>query len=252
MKIIDTHAHVTTWSYKEEHQSVIDKMKERNVIAYNIGTTLKDSREILDLNEQYEYLLPVIGIHPGEVDSLTEGWEEELETLIQRNPKAIGEIGLDYHYEGYDGEYQKEVFIKQIEIAGKHNLPIVVHTRDSLEDCYEIVKNYPEQKFLFHSWSGDVEMTKKYMSISDNIYFSYNGILTFKNAELQREVIKTIPINRIMFETDCPYLSPVPKRGKTNYPWRTKYTIEFAANHLGLSFDELNESNNNVAKDFYN
>lgn len=252
MKTTDTHAHVNSWSYKEELEEVIDKMIERNVTAYNIGTTLTDSKEILDLHDNYEFLLPVIGVHPGEVDSIVEGWEQELEELIKRNPKAIGEIGLDYHYDNYDEKLQKEVFIKQIEIASQHNLPIVVHTRDSLEDCYEIIKNYPNQKFLLHSWSGDVEMTEKYRSISNNIYFSYNGILTFKNAQLQQEVIKTIPLDRLLFETDCPYLSPVPKRGKTNYPWRTKYTIEFAAQLLNIKVKELNESNNKVAKDFYN
>lgn len=251
MKIVDTHAHVNKWSYEDELSNVIKKMIEKEVYAYNIGTNLDDCKTVIELARQYENLLPVIGIHPEETRELEEDWFEKLEAMIDDDIAAIGEIGLDYHYPPFNKEEQAKIFIKQIELAGKYNLPIVVHTRDSLEDCYEIVKNYPEQKFLFHSWSGDEELTKKYMSISDNIYFSYNGILTFKNAQLQQEVIKTIPLNRLMFETDCPFLSPMPKRGKTNYPWRTKHTIEYAAELLGLSINELNDSNWKVAKDFY-
>lgn len=251
-KIIDTHAHVNKWSYEDELSDVIEKMISKNVYAYNIGTNLDDSKIILELSKQYKNLLPVIGIHPEAVLELPSDWFEQLESMITSDVAAIGEIGLDYHYEPYDKELQKKIFIKQIELAGKHNLPIVVHTRDSLEDCYEIVKNYPKQKFLFHSWSGDSELTKKYIQTSDNFYFSYNGILTFKNAQMQKEVIKEIPVNRLMFETDCPFLSPMPKRGQTNYPWRTRNTIEYASELLGVSFKELNDSNNKVAKDFYN
>lgn len=252
MKIIDTHAHVNKWSFDNELNNVIDKMISRDTYAYNIGTNLEDSKIIIELSKEFDNLFPVIGIHPGEVNDLPKDWFEKLEKMIDESISAIGEIGLDYHYDSYDKEIQKEVFIKQIELAKKYNLPIVVHTRDSLEDCYDIVKHYPEQKILFHSWSGDIELTKKYLETSNNFYFSYNGILTFKNAQLQKDVIKIIPLNRLMFETDCPYLSPVPKRGKTNYPWRVKYVIDYAAELLNKSFDEINNSNNEVAKDFYN
>ncbi len=252
MKIIDTHAHVLKSSYKDELPKVIEEMKERNIEAYNISYDLISSMETLKMYEEHKFLLPVIGIHPCDTQEYKKhGYVEKLEKLITDDVVAIGEIGLDYFHKPFDAEEQKEAFIEQIELARKYDLPIVVHTRDSLDDCYEIIKNYPEQKFLLHSWSGCVDLTKKYMEISDNIYFSYNGILTFKNAEMQREVIKTIPLNRIMFETDCPYLSPSPERGTKNYPWKTKMTIEFAAELLGMSFEELNESNTKVAKDFY-
>ncbi len=250
--IIDTHAHVLKASYKEELTNVIEEMKEKNIIAYNISYDINSSIETVELSKQYDFLIPVVGVHPND----SKGWGEEmlnsLKEIISNNQvAAIGEIGLDYHYEGYDKETQKKAFIDQIELAMELKLPIVVHTRDSLEDCYEIIKNYPDQKFLFHSWSGDEEMTRKYLSVSNNVYFSYNGIITFKNAELQKEIVKLIPIDRLMFETDCPWLSPVPFRGKENYPWRTKEVIEYTSELLNLSFDELNDINNKNAKEFY-
>ncbi len=251
-KIIDTHAHVTNRAYKEELENVIQEMVIKNTYAYNIGTTLEDSVEIIELSKKHKNLIPVIGVHPCDVQGWDESFVSTIEGLVDDSIAAIGEIGLDYYHEPYDKEEQKRAFIDQIEIAKKFNLPIVVHTRESLEDCFEIVKNYPEVKFLFHSWSGDKEMTEKYLSVSDNFYFSYNGILTFKNAPLQQEVINYIPSDRLLFETDCPWLSPVPHRGQLNFPWRTKDVIKFAAELLGMTFEELNDRSNANAKAFYN
>lgn len=252
MKILDTHTHVLSSSYKDELDNVIKRVDEENVVAFNISFDLKSSKEVLSLYKSNKHLIPVIGFHPSDIKGWNKNKLNAIEELINDDVAAIGEIGLDYHYEGFNKEEQAKAFVDQIELAIKYDLPIVVHTRDSLKDCYEIIKNYPEKKFLLHSWSGDIEMTKKYMSISDNIYFSYNGIITFKNAPMQREVIKEIRLDRLMFETDCPYLSPMPYRGATNYPWRVKEVIDFVANHLGMTFDELNVNNNKVALDFYN
>ncbi len=250
-KIIDTHAHVVERSYGDDLYKVIDEMRLNNTVAYNIGTDIEDSKEIINLSKDHPHLIPVIGVHPCDTQDWDETIVNELDSLVDNSIAAIGEIGLDYFHEPYDKEEQKRAFIDQIEIAIKHNLPVVVHTRESLEDCYNIVKNYPNVKFLFHSWSGDVEMTNKYLSISNNIYLSYNGILTFKNAQLQNEVIKHIPKDRLLFETDCPWLSPTPFRGKTNYPWRVEEVIKYAADLFDVSFDEMNEINNKNTKDFY-
>ncbi len=251
MKIFDTHSHVLKKSYGDELETVINKLITENIYVYNISYDLKSSKEVKELNHKYQNLIPVIGIHPNDTKDWNKNTLIELESLIDESISAIGEIGLDYHYENFNKEEQYEAFIAQIELAAKYKLPIVVHTRESLEDCYEIVKNYPDQKFLFHSWSGDELMTKKYLAISDNIYFSYNGIITFKNAHLQKRVLKEIPINKLLFETDCPWLSPDPFRGKTNYPWRVKEVIEYCANLLNYSFSELNQINNENTKNFY-
>ncbi len=248
---IDTHAHVLKKSYGDELNDIINKMKDEDTVAYNISYDINSSKEVLELHETHEHLIPVIGVHPVDAKGWNESILNEIESLITDNVAAIGEIGLDYYHEPFDKDEQARAFIDQIELSIKYNLPVVVHTRDSLDDAYEIIKNYPQVKFLVHSWSGDLELTKKFMEISNNIYFSFNGILTFKNATMQQEVIKIIPIDRLMFETDCPYLSPTPYRGKTNYPWRTKQVIEFAAELLNIDVVKLNDINNVNAKEFY-
>jgi len=252
MKLIDTHAHVLSTSYQDNLEDVIKEIKQKNMIVFNISFNLKSSQEALDLFKKYNFLKPVIGIHPVDTKHYIKGWIKELEEKINNDIAAIGEIGLDYHYEGYDKDLQKEAFIDQIELAQKHKLPIVVHTRDSLEDCYEVIKHYSNQKFLLHSWAGDEIITKKMLSISDNIYFSYNGIITFKNAPVQNKVIKIIPIDKLLFETDCPYLSPVPFRGQINYPWRTEDVIKYCAKLLNIPFDDLMKINEHNVLNFYN
>ncbi len=249
---IDTHAHVTKRAFEDKLEEVIFTLKETNTIAYNIGTTIEDSKEIIELSKKHENLIPVVGVHPCD----TQGWSEEminqLEEIVKSNEvAAIGEIGLDYYHEPFNKDEQSIAFKAQIELANKYDLPVVIHTRESLDDCYEIIKNYPDTKFLLHSWSGDSEITKKFLSISDNIYFSYNGILTFKNAKMQKETISSIPLDRLMFETDCPWLSPEPFRGQKNYPWRVIETIKYASTLLDIDEEELNESNNKNSKDFY-
>ena len=251
MKIVDTHSHVLYDSYKEELDDVIHKLKLENIVSLNISYNIKSSEEVLKTFKTHKNILPIIGIHPGNNEDHNIHSIKKLESLITKDVIAIGEIGLDYHYDNFDSEKQKEIFIKQIELSINHNLPIIVHTRDSLEDCYEIIKKYPNQKFLLHSWSGDEEMTKKYLSISNKIYFSYNGIITFKNAQLQNRVINLIPKNRIMFETDCPYLSPTPNRGKTNYPWRVKDVLTYCAKKMNITFDQINNLNNENTLSFF-
>lgn len=251
MKVLDTHSHILFSSYKEELPNIIKKLKEDGVVVFNISYDIDSSKETIKLFENNNNLIPVIGIHPSDSKGYNKKYLSELEELINDDVAAIGEIGLDYHFEGYDKEEQKKAFVDQIELARKYDLPIVIHTRDSLNDCFDIIKNYPKQKFLLHSWAGDIQLTKKYLEISNNIYFSYNGILTFKNASLQKEVIKYIPIDKLLFETDCPYLTPVPFRGEKNYPWRTKEVIEYASNILGISYEKLNIINKNNALSFF-
>lgn len=250
--IIDTHGHILKKSYGKDLKQEIEKIKNNNLKVINISYDIESSIETLSLYKEHNFLYPVIGIHPGDIKEGTKEELKKIEDLINEDVVAIGEIGLDYHYETYDKKQQKYFFVKQIEIAQKHNLPIVIHTRDSLVDAYNIIKKYKNQKFLLHSWSGDIELTKKFLKISNNIYFSYNGILTFKNAKLQKEVIKEIPLDKLMFETDCPFLSPEPYRGKVNISERVKNVIEYASTILEKTFDELNKINNKNTKSFFN
>lgn len=251
MKIIDTHAHILRASYENKLLDVIDDINKRKMIVLNVAYNLKTSNEVIKLNSMFPNLIPIIGIHPNDTKNCKGDCILNLEKILNEKVVAIGEIGLDYHYDEYQKEKQKKFFIEQINLAKKYKLPIVVHARDSLEDCYKIIKNYPDQKFLLHSWSGDEEMTKKFLKISNNIFFSYNGIITFKNAKLQQNSIKKIPINRLLIETDCPWLSPIPFRGKTNYPWRVEEVIKFIANLLEMDFKEVNLINNKNTFTFF-
>ncbi len=251
MKLIDTHAHILKSSFKEGLETVIKDLNTREMKSINVAFDIDSSVEALNIFKTNKNIFPTVGIHPSDTKKYNLKQLKRIESLITSDIVAIGEIGLDYHYDGYDKETQKKAFIDQIELAKKYSLPIIIHTRDSLDDCYEIIKNYPNQKFLLHSWSGDIKMTKNFLKISNNIYFSYNGIITFKNALIQNETIGSIPIERIMFETDCPYLSPVPHRGKTNYPWRVEEVIKYCAKKLNIEFNKLNDINIKNAYDFF-
>ena len=152
MRIIDTHSHILRKSYVGEFEFVFKKLKEdKDILLINVSYDLTSSQEVMDLYKENRLLFPAIGIHPDVASDVTNEMLIQLEKMITEDVVSIGEIGLDYHYPNFDAQKQKQLFISQIEIAIKHNLPVIIHTRDSIEDCYEIIKNYPNQKFLLHS-----------------------------------------------------------------------------------------------------
>lgn len=252
-KYVDLHCHPFVEYFKKPEDVVkgakavgIDKL-------FVVGTDLKNSLEAINLCEKFNYTFAIIGIHPNSA------WDinlvNQLENMINNNVFGIGEIGLDYHYE-YSPikEIQKEVFVKQIELANKYNLPVVVHSRDAHEDTYNIIKKYknkyPKMNFILHSYSSGIEYVKKYVELG--VYFSFSGIVTFKNAKEIQEASKLVPLNLIFCETDTPYLTPVPYRGKTNLP---NYVIEitnFISNLKNINIDELLKNiNDNVTRVFF-
>ena len=243
--MIDTHAHLLKKYYKEElDERISNSLLELEKII-NIAFDLNSSKEVVELSNKYNNLYNVIGVHPNDVKNFSS--IEDYEELINDKTVAIGEIGLDYHYDGYDKDLQKEVFEKFIDLAKRNNLPVVVHSREANEDTIEIIKKYPEVKFLFHSWSGTPKQTKE-LNEMGNIWFSFNGIITFKNAENIRESLMVARKDRIFAETDAPYLTPVPFRGKTNYPEYVKFVYE-ELNKL-ISISEKNIDDN--VKEFFN
>jgi len=167
---------------------------------------------------------------------------------VEKEVVAVGEIGFDFHYLSKDEifEKQKKVFIEQIELAIKYNLPIIVHSRDAFEETYDIVKQYSNNViFILHSFVGNIEQARKY-NILPNVYFGFSGIVTFKNAKEIQESAKFIPIEKIIIETDCPWLSPEPNRGKTNYPKNIKYIFKFLSNLKNInehSFEKVIQKN---------
>ena len=227
---IDSHAHLFYEDYKRDLESVLTRAKDAGV-KYCIvpGTDLKSSREAISLAEQYENIFACIGVHPHEAAQTTDKDLWEIEGLCS-HPKvvAIGEIGLDYHYDFSPQDRQKEIFAEQIEIAVRRNLPIVVHTRESIQDVLAIVQNavktHPDwkqtrpttpQRGVFHCFPGTAEDAEYLRRLG--FYVSYPGIVTFKNSA-SMEIVKQIGVHNILLETDSPYMTPVPFRGKRNEP----------------------------------
>ena len=212
--MIDTHAHIYS-EYYDNIDELVKYLKDNNVkYILNASSNYDNALEVIELSKKYkDYLLPVVGIHPEDVDNYN---LEKIEELIKDNKVyAVGEIGLDYHYSSENKDKQKELFKRQIEIAIKYNLPVVVHTRDSIQDTFDILKSY-KVKGVLHCFSGSYEMAREFIKIGFKL--GIGGVLTFKNSKLY-EVIEKISLDDIVLETDSPYLSPEPYRGKKNNPY---------------------------------
>lgn len=215
--MIDIHCHLESKEYSNIDE-IINECKNRKVekiIAS--GYDLASSKEVIELTKRFENVYATIGLLPDVIYEHNED-VKELEKLIE-NKKVIGigEIGLDYYWHKDKKEEQKQLFIKQIILANKYDLPIVIHCRDAINDCYEILKEYKPKRGVMHCYSGSLEMARKFVDLG--IYISIGGVSTFKNAKNIVEVIKEIPLEYIVLETDSPYLTPEPYRGKKNYPY---------------------------------
>ncbi len=247
MKIFDSHAHYDDERFDGIRDSLVAELfDDWNVdCIVNAGASLSSTESSRLLSEKYEHIYFASGVHPeaAEADSQRPDW---LENVAQnaRHSKcvAIGEIGLDYYYGKDTAEVQKEVFVKQMELAEKLSLPVVVHDREAHADCFSVVSEFSCVYGVFHSYSGSFEMAKEL--VKRGWYISFNGILTFKNARKTVEVLEGLKdfhdglyLDRILVETDCPYLAPVPFRGKTNHSGYIKYVCEKASEILGITPD---------------
>lgn len=214
---IDVHCHLDS-DYYENIDEIIHNAIDNNVtkLIYN-GSNSKTNKEVIDLINKYECVYGAIGFHPTELDEITEEDYIFLENNI-KNKKivAIGEIGLDYHYENTDKEKQKYHFIRQLKLALKYNLPVIIHSRDSIQDTYNILREYSINRGVLHCFSGSLEMAREFIKIG--FFISVGGIITFKNAKNIVEVIRNIDLSYVLLETDCPYLTPEPYRKNKNEP----------------------------------
>ena len=237
---IDSHCHIIDEAFSDDFDEIIKRIEENNiercmiVCCYDheydkaIALAKKDSR--FDV---------AVGIHPSDVKKLNDDiWNKFIEYSNNPYVKAIGEIGLDYYWDKDNKDDQKDIFIKQIEIANKLNKPILVHSRDAMQDTFDIMKKYPV-KGVMHCYSGSREMAKEFMKLG--YYLSLGGPVTYKNANEPKEVAKIIDNDKILIETDCPYLTPVPFRGKRNEPSYVVYT--------GKYISELRNVDEDVFKD---
>ncbi len=233
--LIDSHAHLDDLRYDIDRNKVIQRAEAAGIEAIvTIGCDIDTSQAAIALTQSHPNVFATIGVHPHESREITEGWYETFRALA-RQPKVVayGEIGLDYHYDHSPREIQRQRFREQIHLARELGLPLVIHTREAQEDTVTILREEggAEVGGVFHCFSGDVRLARDALDLG--FYLSFSGVLTFKNATLLREVAKTVPLDRLMVETDCPYLTPVPYRGKRNEPAYVQYVAETLAEIRG-------------------
>ena len=247
--LIDTHCHM---SLTDDIDGIIMDAEHNNVKKFIIsGCDKRSIRDGLEIIYRYPEVYMTIGFHPDEVDELTDKDIEDLEVLIKTNKKivGIGEIGLDYYHNDMNKERQREFFIKQLELAKKYDLPVVIHSRESIGEIYDILKEHKGIRGVIHCFSGSLEMAKLFIDLG--FYLGIGGVITFKNSKL-KEVVEELDLNNIVLETDSPYLAPEPYRGKTNYPQNIKIVAQFIRKLKNISIDEVTEVTTNNVNKIYN
>lgn len=239
--MIDTHSHINMIEGLSLDE-VIKNAKDNGVDKIFLPSAYpKDIDDIMPIIEKYDCVYGMLGVHPTEAKD----WTDDLIDKIReysKHPKivAIGEIGLDYYWDKSFNDLQKEVFIKQIKLANELNLPISIHDREAHKDTYDILKEYNKgSKIVMHCFSGSVEFARE--CIKEGWYLALGGVVTFKNAIKMKEVAKSIPFDKLLLETDAPYLTPVPYRGKENQPAYTKFVAEEIAKLRGITFEEVDK-----------
>ena len=237
--LFDTHAHMDDRAFDEDRETLLTQLPEQGIgLLMNPGCSLASSRNAVALAERYDYIYAAVGSHPDAADEVNDQVLAEYQALCkQEKVLAIGEIGLDYHYEDIPRERQQAAFRAQMALAAELDLPVIVHEREAHEDGMRIVEEFPTVKGVFHCYSGSAEMAK--WLVSRGWYIGFTGVLTFKNARKAVETAASIPLNRIVLETDCPYMSPEPFRGKRNDPGRLYRMAEKLAEIRGLSVEEI-------------
>ncbi len=240
MNLFDTHAHLNDEAFDTDRVQIINELRKDKITVLNCGYDRTSSEKAITLAEENDLFYAAVGIHPEN----TEGYcfelcSELLKWLKKPKVVALGEIGLDYHYEGYDSLIQKDIFSNQLTIAAEAGKPVCIHSRDAVSDTYEIIKKNlnTNSSGVMHSFNQSKEMLKKYLDL--NMYFGISGPVTFKNAANLKELVKYIPMDRLLIETDSPYLTPVPYRGKRNSPSYVKYVAQELSQLKEIDFDEL-------------
>ncbi|MBQ2854980.1 MAG: TatD family hydrolase [Oscillospiraceae bacterium] len=238
--LFDTHAHMDDHAFDADREALLAALPEQGLaLVLNPGCSAASSRNVDKLTRKYDYIYGAVGSHPDVADEVDEAVLTEYRTLCKLNPKikAIGEIGLDYHYEDIPREIQQRAFRMQMALARELGLPVIVHEREAHEDGMKIVEEFPDVTGVFHCYSGSLEMAK--WLVARGWYIGFTGVLTFKNARKAVEVAANIPLDRIVLETDCPYMSPEPFRGKRNDPGKLYRMAEKLAELRDLSLEEI-------------
>lgn len=265
--MVDVHTHLQFHAFEEDYDQVIKRAFEKGIDKIiNTGTSLESSLKAVELAEKYEKLYAIVGVHPHHADKVEKGWDDELLSIARSSEKVvgIGEIGLDYYSYASNGivepKLQKEIFIRQIEIANKLDLPLQIHNRQAGSDILEILINHKslilnQPPGMFHCMSGDVDFLKKVLDLGFYVGFdgniTYEGIAKGENTPLPR-LIENTPIERIVTETDAPYLTPIPHRGSRNEPYYAIIVAQFIAKIKGLDKEFVEDQTTQNAQKIFN
>ncbi len=249
--LIDTHTHLDDTRYDGDRDETIERAREAGVGAFlTIGCDLATSRSAVTLADRHADVYASVGVHPHEVKHIGDGWYDELRRLARHEKVvAYGEIGLDYHYNHSSPQEQRQRFREQVQLARELRRPVIIHTREAQQDTIAILKEEMASEVggVFHCFSGDAWLAKDALDLG--FYLSFSGILTFQNATMLREIARQTPLDRVLIETDCPYLTPVPHRGKRNEPAFVSHVArQLAEIHSELSLEKIEQATTDNAR----
>ena len=254
-KIFETHAHYEDVKFDSDREELLASLPKQNIeYVINVGSNLETTNKSIELAKQYDYIYAAIGVHPSDVEELDESSYDVLEKAAKfEKTVAIGEIGLDYYWDKELGvqEKQREWFKRQMLLAKEHNLPVIIHSRDAAEDTMRVMKEIKAEEIpgVIHCYSYSVEMAKEFVKMG--YYIGIGGVVTFKNAKKLKEVAAEIPLERILLETDCPYMAPEPHRGERNSSLYLPYVVEKLAEIRNISKEEIISTTNQNARKLF-
>src|SRR5216117_2502968 len=241
--LIDSHCHIDDARFDADREAMLQRARDAGIGHFvTIGCDLETSRAAVTLAQRHPFISATVGVHPHEVKLIKDGWYDELRLLAKsKGVVAYGEIGLDYHYDHSPREVQRQRFREQVRLARDLRLPVVIHTREAQEDTITILKEEKASELggVFHCFSGDAWLAKDALDLG--FYLSFSGVITFQNATMLRDIVKTVPLDRILVETDSPYLTPAPHRGKRNEPAHVRLVAEKIAAIQGMTADQIAE-----------
>lgn len=251
--IFDSHAHYDDRAFDDDREVLLSSLKEEGIgLLVNIGSSLATTRKTVELTEKYPFIYGAAGVHPSDTGELNEeNFSYIEETLSLPKIVAVGEIGLDYHWDEPERPVQKKWFERQLLLAKKADMPVVIHSREAAKDTFDMMKACGAEQLsaVIHCFSYGVEMAREYLNLG--YYLGVGGVITFSNGKKLKEVVQYMPLSRMLLETDCPYLSPVPRRGKRNDSRNLHHVVKAVAELKGISEEEVEKVTYENACRFY-